>query len=176
MNVYFLAPSNDFKLEDMTWAIRHAMQQKFGWKRDLSFALEHDKEDQFFLKTPKQTVWGRVLQKATFPVIQNLRAEIRQLTNKIGPSLLVCFFFPEDPLGISHLFSDLPGAPWLFEYSFLQSAQGKGVVLRQWVEETPAKVSITADAGLFSRQSSLSREELSELIDLSLQFKTGLPI
>ena len=141
---------------------------------DAVLSLAYDRDNQFFLKSPEEGIlWGRVFfEPLSHANIQILRKEIDHQLQSFRQKVRPYVFFPSIMKDVSGLAGKLSGKPLFFEYSLLRSESGCAVALKEWVFALQAqKPSASHDlqAYRFFKQARLSRDELSELMDLALE-------
>jgi hypothetical protein len=180
MKTYFIRAGQNSKatMEALKQAVlEHENIQEF----DTVFSLSYDREDQFFIKTPEAICWGRVFGSAAgYREVTDLAREIQRLSSTFNLEVKPFIFFQDLTSGHG-LLKALPGRPRCYEYSFLRSGSGSALALKD-LSQMSAKVlppTVSAEGNSMmpaetSRVSSsyrLSRSEINELIEISLQLK-----
>lgn len=154
-------------------------RQGQGLRRDSFLSLTNDREDQFFLKSVQNfIVWGRVYFEAFTPgKAEQLKIEQEEMKRRFLQPLKLQVFFNEGEIDYSSA-GTYPDADY-FHYTLIQSPVEKAMIVErvktpafEGGEASPGKeTSKRASGPIASKQAQLSRNELAELIDLSLDLK-----
>jgi hypothetical protein len=147
---------------------------------DKVFSLSYDREDQFFLKTGETIFWGRIYAStASHKDVADLAREIQKVAGTFNLPLKPYIFFQELRSG-QGLLKALPEHPRCYEFSFLRSGDGSALGLKD-LNQAPPKVLPPLPDDLQSilppdlcktvSSFRLSRSEISELIEISLELK-----
>ena len=178
MNVYFLNPLSKTKPESFLFSLKNVLCQKMGWQRDPAFSLAYDSENHFFLKNSDGVLWGYIFHD--FPTksgMTQLADEAERLSNTFRHPVHPYFFVPV-PDGLEMPVSDesFSMKVHFFEYFFLQSSKEEAVGIREISFLKPCFFQEgenhgTGEKNRISNPLKLTREELSALVDLSLQLK-----
>ncbi len=177
MNVYFVEKRLEEGGPPLVHALRDAMQSYLPHTRLLPTALE--RENQFFLKSSESVVWGYVFFHPPVPEDgPKVKREMAKRMETFGPFFYPCVFFPAGLAGAFPFF-DLPSTARFFEYLHLSDPSQKAIALREYAapkERTVGEAAAVRKKVIFAEpdfrgQARLSRQELSELIELSLQLK-----
>lgn len=180
MNIYFFDHGIEKNRAEILKSLRHAIQDQMpGAEIDAVLSLAYDRDNQFFLRSSSGIIWGRVFYETlSHANIQTLRKEIDHLLQTFRQKLLLYVFSPSIFSEVSRLIEKLPGAPAFFEYSFLGSAHGRALALRERIfspgkkeVSTPPVSSPKPEAYRFFKHARLTRDELADLIELGLELK-----
>ena len=177
MKTFFIKAAQNPELGTVLQALKQAtLEHEEISDYDPVFSLSYDKEDQFFIKTADRIVWARVFpQSASYREISSLGREIQKLLDSFQSPVRPYLFFQEISSGHG-LLKALPGQPQCFEFSFVKTEQGTALVLKDFhpsfrVAPPPALAPEAQDASTAGSVARLSRSEISELIELSLELK-----
>ena len=148
---------------------------------DMVFSLAYDTADQFFLKGAGEIIWGRIFIDApSFKDIEKLICEISQLSEKFQRKLRPVIFIPPRFSEVFTLLGTVPGKPVFYEYYFLRAGSEQAVALKalsitaKGHEEESFAFAEKPQNYSFYQYARLNREELREIIDLSLEYKQQL--
>lgn len=156
-------------------------RQGVGLRKDSFLSLTNDREDQFFLKSVQNFVlWGKVYFEIFTPEkAEQLKKEQAEMKHKFLQPIKLQVFFSEGGIDTARA-EDYPEADY-YRYSILQSAVEKAIMVERVSFEKKAMTVLPPLPSLgestkrqdyrFSKQSQLTRNELAELIDLSLDLK-----
>lgn len=179
MKTYFVRPGQNHNSRALLEALRHAViEREMIQEYDTVFALSYDREDQFFVKTSETIYWGRLFTaSAGYKDVTELSREMQKLMQTFNLPVKSFVFFPELVSGHG-LLKALPGKPSCYEFSFLRSEAGSALALKE-LHVSAARVQPPADqaeaplppAPRSAASMRLSRSEIAELMDLSLQLK-----
>lgn len=174
MNVYFIQGGEDKNKTDILISLKQAVRDRLPEADvDPIFSLTYDNENQFFLKKSGEVVWGRVFyQPFCVRFAEMIQKELARMQQSLKQAIKLVIFFPTLTAG-EDLLRKMPGNPLIFEYYFMQSKSGRAIAIREWSKEGPAEKEMTPPQGAyrFFKQAKLTRQELSEIIDLSLELK-----
>lgn len=179
MKTYFIRTPQTPQPRQVFEALRQAVIERENVREfDSVFALSYDRADQFFVKANETIYWGKIFTgPAGFREISNLNREIHRLINTFQHPVMPFVFFQELTSGHA-LLKTLPAAAQCFEYSFLKSDGGTALALKD-LHQKPLQVLPPGEAGdqetvrksYASSPLKLSRSEMAELMDLSLDLK-----
>lgn len=163
--------------------LKQALLQRFPSSRlDTVFALAYDRDNQFFLKADNEILWGRVLPEGLKSEhLHQIALEWEQYRMTFRQRVRLCLFFPFYNESGKILPADWQDACF-FQYNFYESQEGKACLLKEWltgeskqlIDFPFAASEKKAPAGLLSR-AQLSRDEILELMDLSLELRRSAP-
>ena len=181
MKIYFPLQIIEPNRIDILEALKTFMEKPFtDFKADPFSLLTNERQDQFFLNGPDAILWGRVYFKPfSEKDAELLEVELRYLKQILNRRIDAHVFSPAASEGSSASFDKGPKVDY-FCYRFIQSAGEIAMVVEKipfapWKNEPAKSLDFSEEPGdsryRFSRQSQLSREELAELIDLSLELK-----
>ena len=179
MNFYLIEKTEEKKRPELFSAIKQFLKERLsGAIEDPVLQLAYGGTNPFFLKTPAGILWVRVLEETlTAEGVPALLQDLERVTQMFKQKVRFYIFAPAYAENLS-----MPGAPaqelLFFEYFALRSRFGQGVALREWnlsflaqaLPEVRASGPAPALPGRLQNVR-LEREELSELINLSLELK-----
>ena len=181
MNAYFVQGGIDKNRDEILKSLRSVLQDQYPQAEiDPVLSLAYDRNNQFFLKSPQGILWGRVFYETLAHAnVQTLRKEIDHLLQTFRQKVFPFVFFPSAVENLSGLIEKLPGDPVLYEYSGLRSHSGSALALVEKFFAADSRVSSLIPSKppeplqdyRFWRRSRLTRDELIELVDLSLELK-----
>lgn len=165
-------------------ALKTFIEKQFmGFEADPFSSLTDERNNQFFLKGSSAILWVRVYFKPfSEQEAELLKTELQRLEQTLRQPIQPHIFSLADPAGESAPFDQGPAADY-FCFHFIYSGAETAMVIEKShfskdeedENKVPEPVSfkeiLGAEGYRFSRQSQLSREELAELIDLSLELK-----
>jgi hypothetical protein len=183
MDVYFVKKNEEKSRTEVLVALKQALRERLPYAEvDPIFSLTYDNENQFFLKGAGELIWGRVFHQ---PFCQRygemVHKELARLTQSFKQKIRATLFFPNLISGMEQL-EKLPSGSSAFEYCIMQSQTGNALALRSFLspkveapikeelEEIKPKASVP-EGYRFFRHAQLSREELTELIEIGLELK-----
>ena len=180
MKIYFPLQTIEPNRADILEALKTFMEKPFmDFEADPFSLLTNERQDQFFLNGPDTILWGRVYFKPfSEKDAELLETELQYLEQTLKQPIQPHIFFlsgQRDPAS----FEKGPAADY-FHYHFIQSGGEIAMVVEKIPfpgreSESAKPLDFSEEPGelsyRFSRQSQLSREELAELIDLSLELK-----
>ena len=172
MKTYFIKALPNHDSRTVFEALKHAVLEAEGIQEfDPVFSLSYDRADQFYLKTPDAIVWGRIFNSpAGYREVSALSREMQKLLSTFQLPLLPYVFFQE--LSSGHgLLKALPGETKCFEFSFLRSENGAALALKDLHHHSPKVMPPAPEPVQTSPAFRLSRSEISELMELSLELK-----
>ncbi len=183
MKAYFIKPVRQEHSVFLLDALRQAVRERFKIHHtDPVFSLNYDREDQFYLKSPETIYWGRLLMMPlTYQNALQLDREFESISGRFQTRLCPVIFCPAVQSGIGIL-AAFKIRPSCFEYTLLKSASGTSLALRDipLEEEGPNSVSSSLPVEKYKQSSSaegqtrpplLSRSEIAELLEISLEAK-----
>lgn len=181
MNIFFVEQPNQKKSQEVLLTLRQALKECIPQaETDPVFSLAYDGEDQFFLKRRGEIVWGRVFyQTLSDAALSGIPEEIKKLSNTFKQTIRPHLFFPEERVKDQTLFSKVSGRPHFFKYDLLQSEIEKAISVREYFPLPEPKVSLVEEVKkplpfngyTFFKYARLTPQELSDLIDLSLEIR-----
>lgn len=182
MNFYLIEKAEEKKRPELLSAIKQFLKERLsGAIEDPVLQLAYGGTNPFFLKTQAGILWVRVLEEAlTSQDISALLQEFDRVSQMFRQKVRFYIFAPGYASNLS-----MPGPSsqelLFFEYFFLRSRFGQGVAVRDWhvqsspqaFPETPQEKALHVAVGSSGRlqNARLEREELSELINLSLELR-----
>ena len=180
MKVYFPLQTIEPNRADILEALKKFTEKPFTEFKADPFSLLTDKrQDQFFLNGPEALLWGRVYFKPfSEKDAECLETELRYLKQMLRRDIKPHIFFLAGQ-GETVVVEKGPAADY-FCFRFIQSGGEIAMVIEKvsssQTEREPLRSLDFSEepqdfSYRFSRQSRLSREELAELIDLSLELK-----
>ena len=186
MNFYLIEKADEKKAPELLSTIKQFLKERLsGAIEDPVLQLAYGGSNAFFLKTQASILWVRVLEKSlTHPDISGLRQDFERVSQKFHQKIRFYVFAPgyEEDLKMTAM---QPQETLFFEYFFLRSRFGQGVALRELKirfsappspgDQETVPVFPAAAAHERFRNVRLDREELSELINLSLELKRLSP-
>ena len=178
MNFYLIEKAGEDKAAELLSTIKQFLKERLsGAIEDPVLKLAYDGINPFFLKTQAGIIWVRLfpepLRAEDLPALGHELARASQMFHQ---KVRFYLFAPayEQNLKVTAAVSQ---EILFFEYFFLKSRFGQGVALRECKvelsigdaapESSPSGSTRTARF----KTARLDREELSDLIDLSLEFK-----
>ncbi len=183
MNFYLIEKNSAAKPGELFSAIKQFLKEKLFGTEDPVLKLACGGDNSFFLKTPVGIIWVRIFeQDLTSESFSALYQDIERVKQMFRQEVRFCLFAPGFGQAVS-ADAELPGDLLLFEYYFLQSRFGQAAAFKERKREPSLKTPIkdefkrAEDApapvlpGKSFKTVRLEREELSELINLSLELK-----
>lgn len=182
MNFYLIEKAEEKKKPELLSAIKQFLKERLsGAIEDPVLQLAYGGTNPFFLKTQAGILWVRVLEDAlTTEGISALFQDLERVSQMFRQKIRFYIFAPHYAENLKR-----PCAPaqelLFFEYFALRSRFGQGVALREWnipffqqtllgtAPERAPRLPMTSPGWLQNVR--LEREELSELINLSLELK-----
>lgn len=165
-------------------ALKKDFEKNLSYEPGDIFTELHEQENQFFLKNPKRIIWGKVyFETFTKRHLELLKIEAECLRRTFPFPISANIFFPKTDIETRDLL-EFPGACY---YRLFPSEAGieDALFIEKIIGEPAFEAAGTADVSAaepeteagnapyrFSKQSMLSKEELAELIDLSIGFKS----
>ncbi len=144
----------------------------------------------FIREASQERIWGRIFfEPLTHLLLETLAQSFEEVQKALKQwhgedlSLKAFVFFPSCVKGVSAFFDHFPSHWSFFEYYFLKSSQHEALALKEYPSThspVPADASSPVEsfikmpesASRIFQQSSLSREELNEFLELTLELKT----
>lgn len=182
MKAYFIKPVRQEHSVFLLDALRQAVRERFKIHHsDPVFSMNYDREDQFYFKTPETIYWGRVLMTPlTYQDALRLEREFESLSARYQTRLVPIIFCPSVQSGTGIL-AAFKTRPYCFEFTLLKSESGTSLALKDMTFEEPAVQPVSkADSSRYklsqpqnteTRPPLLSRSEIAELLEMSLDFK-----
>jgi hypothetical protein len=182
MKVFFLESETRISHAAVIDSLKQAVQEKMPeFQNDAVFSLAYEREDQFFLKSPETILWGKVyFDTPLHGDLENLKAELKKISGIFRRKVIPYVFLTNESSACAWLNEFGKIAESCFIYGFAQSEGRRALTLRRISQERdpviPAEAERENRGARQGRESSvkpfqLSREELSELIDLSLELR-----
>lgn len=183
MKAYFIKPVRQEHSVFLLDALRQAIRDRFKIHHfDSVFSLNYDRDDQFYFKTPDSIYWVRILMKPlTYQEALKLDREFEGISARFQTRICPVIFCPsiESGAGILAAFKIRPHC---FEFTLLKSDSGTSLALKDLTLDTavcpiPPSSSISKYDRLSSldgverRPPLLSRSEIAELLEISLEAK-----
>lgn len=179
MNIYFPIHEPEINRPQILQALKSLVEkQMFGLKTDSLVSLSHNRNDQFFFKTPHAMLWGRVyFEPFSENDVELLGFELKRLQQVLKQRIHAHIFFSEWEMrngGEEYPFADY------FRYRFIQAETEKAILVEKVLPSGRDFKPDREDVELqtpplekyhFAKSSQLTREELAELIDLNLELK-----
>lgn len=181
MNTYFIEGGIAKSREEIWQSLRAALQDRFPQTEiDPALSLSYDRPDRFFLRGPQGIVSAKIFfEPLSHANVQGLRKEMDQWLHAFsGKKVFVFIFFPSCVDNLSRLIERLEGSPVFFEYTQLRSFSGPALVLNRKFYSQKAEKHLEAlqkmtqpETYRFHQKARLTRDELQDLINLSLELK-----
>jgi hypothetical protein len=163
MKAFFSTPQSEAR-EKVVEAIRELLIQHFPVSQEISTKEE---KESFFFKSGSQIIWGRIFFLKPAPQdAQVLQLELEGWKRRFGQEIQANIFYPAGEWGKEDLLS-FPAGDY-YQYLLARAGGEKAVVLSKIFSPQSSKLANPSFAGT---SQPLSREELTELIDLSLDLK-----
>lgn len=180
MKVFFLENETGISHATVLDSLKQAVQEKMPeFQNDAVFSLAYEREDRFFLKSPQAILWGKVyFDTPLHSDLESLKAELEKITGIFRRKVIPYVFLADESGAWLSEFRKI--AESCFVYGFVQSEGRRALTLRMISQEQERAIPPgDEEKGRSIRQSKersikpfqLSREELSELIDLSLELR-----
>ena len=181
MKAYFIKPVRQEHSVFLLDALRQAVRERFKiHPTDPVFSLNYDREDQFYLKTPETIYWSRVLMTPlTYQDALKLEREFETISARFQTRLCPVIFYPSIQSGAGIL-TAFRIRPYCFEYTLLKSDSGTSLALKDLTFDEPlsnvplslaAKYKLNSPAEGQTRPPLLSRSEINQLLEISLEAK-----
>ena len=184
MKAYFIKPVRQEHSVFLLDALRQAVRERFKIHHtDSVFSLNYDREDQFYFKTPEMIYWGRVVMTPlTYQEALKLEREFETVRARFQTRLCPVIFCPSLQSGAGIL-AAFKIRPYCFEYTLLKSESGTSLALKDINLDDPIRSAVppspfvgkykpsTPVEGQNSRPPLLSRSEIAELLEISLESK-----
>ena len=180
MKVYFIRDNRYHRAEILNILKQTLRENALESEVDPVFSLAYDRGNQFFLKTANEILWGNVFfEPFSYQDARALHQEMDRITKLFNQKISPYVFAVEFVSG-GGLLEILPVKPHCFKFHFLDSVDGQALALDEWVPDPQGVSQRQADGPAripdlkgyqFFKQSQLTREELAELIELSLELK-----
>lgn len=164
-------------------ALRQALRERFKIHHaDQVFSLNYDREDQFFLKTPDMIYWAKIhMAPLTYQDALKFEREFEGIRSRFQTQMTPVLFCASLQSGIGIL-AGFKVKPYCFEFSLLKSDSGTSLALKDLsfedvsVRVTPpeggaGKSQFDSTGASETRPPLLSRSEIAELLEISLQSK-----
>ncbi len=173
MNFYMIEKTDEKKAPELLSSIKQFLKERLsGAIEDPVLQLASGGNNPFFLKTQAGIHWVRVFEEAlTLQGLPALRHDLERVSQMFRQKVRFYLFAP----GYSedfNLTTSQPHDALFFEYFPLKSRFGQGVALRErkidFQEKSPLSPAPSSGRLCNAR---LERDELSELINLSLDLK-----
>ncbi len=180
MKVLFLENEAGINRSVIMDSLKQAIQErKPGFQNDAVFSLAYEREDQFFLKSPEAILWGKVyFEPPQENDLEVLKSELKKLSGIFRRKIIPYVFLADETSAWLGEFGQV--AEDSFVYGFVQSEGRRALMLRKVLSGQKAKQASSSEVKSKidiqgkekpARPFQLSREELSELIDLSLELR-----
>ncbi len=184
MNFYLIEKTGEKNPPELLQTVKEFLREHLpgGAIEDPVLKLAYDGENPFFLKTPAGIVWGKVLEETlAADGLPGLRHDLEYVLQMFRQKIRFYIFAPDYEPGLN-LGSLVSQETAFFEYFFLRARSGQGMGLREWKAAglEPAVLNRTKESSVpcltpssnVFKNAKLNREELSELINLSLELKS----
>lgn len=179
MKTFFIKPVRQEHSVFLLDALKQAVRERFKIHHvDPVFSMNYDREDQFYLKTPEMIYWGRVfMTPLNYQETLKLEREFETVSGRFQTRVCPVIFCPSLQSGSGILFA-FKTRPYCFEFTLLKSETGTSLALKDVsLEDVTVQVSPPAGALKMNPQVSasrpplLSRSEIAELLEISLDAK-----
>lgn len=186
MDVFFAHDPAPVRAQEIFLSLKRVLAGRLGsTELNPALSLESAQSGQFFLKNTEALVWGRIFYDRVYHRdLGILREEIACMLKIFKQDVRAYIFFPSCAVLDPRSFEGFQIKCHFFEYFCLESLDAEAVGIRPWnpplgseekssrtdcaPEEEPPQVPAPA-----IRAGSLTREELQELISLSLDLSRG---
>lgn len=183
MNFYLIEKADERNFPEILSTLKQFLKERLsGAIEDPVLKLAYDEGNSFFLKTHASIIWVRMFEESLKQEdLPGLSLDLERVCRMFHQKVRIYLFAPGYETGLK-LAGEVSPEVLFFEYSFLKSRFGHGIALREAKIECSAPVLPDSHSGDRTsppeaspighfKNTRLEREELSELINLSLELK-----
>lgn len=185
MKIFRRVSSSVKQHSKILWALKKDFEKAFsGFEPGDILCEVHEQENQFFLKNPKRIIWGKLyFETFTKKHMELLKIEAECLRRTFPFPIAANIFFTKTDMETKDLleftgacyYRFFPAEAGIEDALFLEKVVGEPV-FQMASTAIPAEPENEPEPGQevyrFSKQSMLNKEELAELIDLSINLRS----
>ena len=169
MDILYASAAISFTKQEIRQAFHEILEKKFpDHQDDTIYSLAYDKEDQIYLKAGNGLVWGKIffekLMASDFSLIQH---ELENITQAFSRDVQPCLFFPDIDARADELLSKYFTKTLAYQYQYVESESKRGIAVKE-----KSGIIVPAEQVMdYSKMARVTREELAELIEISLSLR-----